>query len=48
MNGTFHEKLPDDPAGSKHVANVHNTNDNTITLVIYYEFVDSCIIILYD
>jgi hypothetical protein len=41
MNSTFHEKLPDhDQAGSKHVANVHNkTNDNTTTLVIYYEFV---------
>jgi hypothetical protein len=33
MNSTFHEILPDDdPAGSKHVANVHNkTYDNTIT-----------------
>jgi hypothetical protein len=40
-NSTFHEKLPDgDPAGSKHVANVHNkTNGNIITLVIYYAFV---------
>jgi hypothetical protein len=40
-NSTFHKKLPDDdPAGSKHVANVHNeTNDNTISLAIYYEFV---------
>jgi hypothetical protein len=37
----FHEKLPDDdPAESKHEANVQNkTNDNTITLVTYYEFV---------
>jgi hypothetical protein len=33
----FNEKLPhDDPAGSKHVVNVHNkTNDNKITAVIY-------------
>jgi hypothetical protein len=40
MNSIFHEKLHhDDPAGSKHVPNVHNkTNDNTVTLVIYYEF----------
>jgi hypothetical protein len=40
-NSLFHEKLPDDdPAGSKHVANVYNKkNDNTKTLVIYYEFV---------
>jgi hypothetical protein len=38
MNSAFHEKFPDDdPAGSKHVRN--KTNDNTITLVIYYEFV---------
>jgi hypothetical protein len=39
-NCTFHEKLPDDnPAGSKHVANVHNEmNGNTKKLVIYYEF----------
>jgi hypothetical protein len=48
MNSKFHEKLlDDDPAGSKYAANVHNrTNDNTVTLVIYYES-DSCIIILY-
>jgi hypothetical protein len=41
MNSTFREKLPDDdPAGSKRVANVHNeTNDNTITSIVYYEFV---------
>jgi hypothetical protein len=40
-NSTFHEKpFDDNPAGSKQVANVCNkTNDNTITLVIYYEFV---------
>jgi hypothetical protein len=40
-NSTFHEKLSDDnPTGSKHVANIHNeTNDNTIILIIYYEFV---------
>jgi hypothetical protein len=33
--------LPDDdPAESKQVTNVHNKmNDNTVTLVIYYEFV---------
>jgi hypothetical protein len=32
---SFYEKLPDDdPAGSKHVANVHNkTNEPKITLV---------------
>jgi hypothetical protein len=37
----FHEKLPDDdPAWSKHVVNVQNkTNDNTVTLIVYYEFV---------
>jgi hypothetical protein len=30
----------DDPMGLKILANVHNeTNDSTITLVIYYEFV---------
>jgi hypothetical protein len=41
MSSTFHEKLPDDdPAESKHVANIHNkTNDGTIILVIYYESV---------
>jgi hypothetical protein len=35
------KKLPnDDPARSKHVANVHyKTNDNKITLAIYYGFV---------
>jgi hypothetical protein len=35
MRSTVHEKLPDDdPAGLKHVANIHNKmNDNTITLV---------------
>jgi hypothetical protein len=35
VNSIFHEKLPDDdPAGSKHVANVHNkTNINTVILV---------------
>jgi hypothetical protein len=40
-SSTFHEKLPDDDtAGSKHVANVHNkTNENTITTLVYYEFV---------
>jgi hypothetical protein len=44
-NSTFHEKLPDDEqAGSKHVTNVHN---NAILLVIYYESVDGCTIILY-
>jgi hypothetical protein len=51
-NSIFHEKLPeDDPAGSKHVANVHNiTNDNIVTMIIYYEiyYVDGCIIILYN
>jgi hypothetical protein len=52
MNSTFHEKFPDDddPAGLKHVANVHNkTNDNTITLLIYFKIccVDGCITILY-
>jgi hypothetical protein len=32
--------LDDDPSGSKHTASIHNkTNDNTITLVIYYELV---------
>jgi hypothetical protein len=38
MNSIFHEKLPDDdPAGSKQVSNVPNkTNDNKITVVIYY------------
>jgi hypothetical protein len=36
-----------DPAGSKHVVNVYQTNDNTIILVIYYKFVDSCIIMLF-
>jgi hypothetical protein len=40
-NNKFHEKLPDDdPARSKHVGNIHNkTNDNSVTLVIYYVFV---------
>jgi hypothetical protein len=37
----FHEKLSDDdPVGLKYVANVRNkTNENTVTLVVYYEFV---------
>jgi hypothetical protein len=41
MNSTFDEKLPDnDPAGLKHVINVHNKiNNNTIILAIYYKFV---------
>jgi hypothetical protein len=41
LNSTFKEKkYPDeDPARSKDGANVHNKmNDNTITMVIYYEF----------
>jgi heterodisulfide reductase subunit A-like polyferredoxin len=50
-NSKFHEKLPeDDPAGSIQVANVQNiTNDNTVTLVTYYDiyYVDGCIIIFY-
>lgn len=34
-NSTVHKKLLDDPAGSKHIENVHNkTNGNIIILVI--------------
>lgn len=33
-NSTFHENFPDDhPAGSKHLAYVHDEKNNTITLV---------------